>query len=421
MGSAARGVRVDEPMTDNLHLYNTATRAIERFVPRGERVSLYVCGVTPYDTTHMGHAFTYVLFDTLRRVLRRAGWSVTYVQNVTDIDDDILKRARETGQQWDELGRAQTAQYETDTRALNVEPPTHLLRATDEIDQMIPLIATLLEKEHAYAAGGNVYFSVASDPEYGSLSRYSRAEMRTIAAERGGNPNDPDKRDPLDFLLWQAAQPDEPSWDSPWGAGRPGWHIECSAMAMHFLGPTVDIHGGGADLIFPHHESEIAQSECATGVHPFVRVWMHTAMVRYQGEKMSKSLGNMVFVRNALRQYDADAIRLYLLDHHYRSAWEYEDDSPAAFLPLVRQAVDTLALPSGAGAALDARPFLTAFDHALGNDLDTPAAITAFRALAHAIADAPQGAISEAQAALRAMAETLGLRLTHGTTALPPR
>jgi L-cysteine:1D-myo-inositol 2-amino-2-deoxy-alpha-D-glucopyranoside ligase len=397
----------------NLHLYNTASRQIEPFAPLGETVGLYVCGVTPYDTTHMGHAFTYVLFDTLVRVLRRAGWAVTYVQNVTDIDDDILKRARQTGKKWDELGREQTAQYERDSRALNIESPTHFLRATDEIDQMIPLIATLIATGHAYVSGGNVYFSVASDPQYGSLSRYSRAEMRTIAAERGGNPDDPDKRDPLDFLLWQAAQPDEPAWESPWGKGRPGWHIECSAMAMHFLGPTVDIHGGGADLIFPHHESEIAQSEGATDVHPFVRVWMHTAMVRYEGEKMSKSLGNMVFVRDALRQYDPDAIRLYLLNYHYRTPWEYEDDGPATFLPLVQQATDALASPTDDEASLDAAPFVADFDRALAHDLDTPAAIAAFRSLVETLR-ASGRASGDSLAALRAMAETLGLRLGQG-------
>jgi L-cysteine:1D-myo-inositol 2-amino-2-deoxy-alpha-D-glucopyranoside ligase len=395
----------------NLRLYNTASRQIEPFTPHGERVGLYVCGVTPYDTTHMGHAFTYVVFDTLVRVLRRAGWDVMYVQNVTDIDDDILKRARETGKRWDELGREQTAQYERDTRALNIAPPTHFLRATDEIDQMIPLIATLIAKGHAYTAGGNVYFSVASDPEYGALSRYSRDEMMKIAAERGGNVDDPAKREPLDFLLWQGERPGEPSWNSPWGKGRPGWHIECSAMAMHFLGPTVDIHGGGADLIFPHHESEIAQSECATDVHPFVRVWMHTAMVRYQGEKMSKSLGNMVFVRDALRQYDPDAIRLYLLNHHYRTPWEYEDDGPATFLPLVQQATEALVAPGGEGAPLDAAPALAAFDRALENDLDTPAAIAAFRSLVTAITESRDRDRSAAQTALRAMADTLGLRL----------
>ena len=396
----------------NLHLYNTASRRVEPFTPHGERVGLYVCGVTPYDTTHMGHAFTYVVFDTLVRVLHRAGWDVTYVQNVTDIDDDILKRARETGKRWDELGREQTARYEADSRALNVLRPTHFLRATDEIDQMIPLIATLIARGHAYTAGGNVYFAVASDPDYGSLSRYGRDEMRKIAAERGGNPDDPDKRDPLDFLLWQGEQPGEPAWESPWGRGRPGWHIECSAMAMHFLGPTVDIHGGGADLIFPHHESEIAQSEGATGVHPFARVWMHTAMVRYQGEKMSKSLGNMVFARDALEQYDADAIRLYLLNHHYRTPWEYADTGPATFQPLVRRTVAAIALPSGDGAPLDPSPFVTDFDRALENDLDTPAAIDAFASLVSAMESARGQALGDAQAVLRAMADTLGLRLT---------
>lgn len=394
----------------NLHLYNTASRSIELFVPSGEAVGLYVCGVTPYDTTHMGHAFTYVLFDTLVRVLRRAGRAVTYVQNVTDIDDDILKRARETGTRWDVLGREQTARYEADSRALNIAPPTHFLRATDEIDRMIPLIGTLIAKGHAYLSGGNVYFSVASDPDYGSLSRYSRAEMRAIAAERGGNPDDPRKRDQLDFLLWQGEQPGEPAWESPWGSGRPGWHIECSAMAMHFLGPTVDIHGGGADLIFPHHESEIAQSECATDVHPFARVWMHTAMVRYRGEKMSKSLGNMVFVRDALQQYDADVIRLYLLNHHYRTAWEYEDDGPAAFLPLVRRATAALALPADAGASFNHARFVADFDRALESDLDTPAAIAAFRSLVTAMTEAGRVA-AHSRAALSAMAETLGLRL----------
>ncbi len=403
----------------NLRLYNTATRRIDPFTPRGETVGLYVCGVTPYDTTHMGHAFTYVVFDTLRRTLRRAGLRVDYVQNVTDIDDDILKRARETGQPWDELGRAQTAQYERDMAALNVEPPTHFLRATQEIDQMIPLIQTLLEKGHAYTAGGNVYFAVATDPEYGSLSRLSREEMRAIAAERGGNVDDPHKRDPLDFLLWQGEQPGEPSWDpgalwAGWGKGRPGWHIECSAMAMHFLGPTVDIHGGGADLIFPHHESEIAQSEGATGVHPFVRVWMHTAMVRYEGEKMSKSLGNMVFVRDALRQYDANAIRLYLLSHHYREPWEYADDGPARFQPLVDRLRAALARTGGdAPPRFDPTAFADAFDRAVERDLDTPAAIVSLDRLVTAIRDSPETTnVAEAQQTLREMAETLGIRFT---------
>jgi L-cysteine:1D-myo-inositol 2-amino-2-deoxy-alpha-D-glucopyranoside ligase len=395
----------------NLRLYNTATRRIDHFAPQGERVGLYVCGVTPYDTTHMGHAFTYVFFDTLRRTLRRAGWPVEYVQNVTDIDDDILKRARETGQRWDELGRRQTGQYERDMAALNVEAPTHFLRATQEIDQMIPLIATLLEKMHAYIAGGNVYFAVASDPDYGSLCRLSRDEMRAVAAERGGNVDDLHKRDPLDFLLWQGEQPDEPAWVSPWGSGRPGWHIECSAMAMHFLGPTVDIHGGGADLVFPHHESEIAQSEGATDVHPYVRVWMHTAMVRFQGEKMSKSLDNMVFVRDVLTRYDANAIRLYLLSHHYREPWEYEDDGPARFQSLARRVKDALARTGGRESPpFDPASYLDAFDRALERDMDTRAAIIALDRLTTSILDSPPATDPDpAQQALRAVTGTLGL------------
>ena len=404
-------------MNPPLHprLFNSATGRIAPFAPQGERVGLYVCGITPYDTTHMGHAFTYVVFDTLRRVLTRAGWPVTYVQNVTDIDDDILKRARETGQRWDELGRTQTAQYEADTRALNIMPPTHFVRATEEIGQMLPLIAALLEKGHAYRAGGNIYFSVASDADYGALSRLSREEMRAVAAERGGNVDDPHKRDPLDFLLWQGAQPGEPAWESPWGPGRPGWHIECSAMAMHYLGPAVDIHGGGADLVFPHHESEIAQSEGATGVRPFARVWMHTAMVRYAGEKMSKSLGNMVFVRDALRRYDADALRLFLLSHHYRTPWEYTDAGPAAFLPLVRRATDALSRTGGEmPAPFDPGAFLDAYDRALERDLDTPAAIVALdRLVAATEAAAPGTDCRPAQQVIRVMAETLGLRLAR--------
>jgi L-cysteine:1D-myo-inositol 2-amino-2-deoxy-alpha-D-glucopyranoside ligase len=292
----------------------------------------------------------------------------------------------------------------------------HFLRATQEIDQMLPLIKTLLAKGHAYTAGGNVYFAVATDPDYGSLSRLSRDEMRAIAAERGGNIDDPHKHDPLDFLIWQGEQPGEPAWDAPWGRGRPGWHIECSAMAMHYLGPTVDIHGGGADLIFPHHESEIAQSEGATGVRPFVRVWMHTAMVRYQGEKMSKSLGNMVFVRDALTQYDADAIRLYLLSHHYREPWEYEDDGPATFQSLARRLRDALARAGGAQPPpFDPTAFRDAFDRALERDMDTRAAIVALDRLTATILDSPPVTdLHDAQQTLREMAETLGLRDPSG-------
>ncbi|MDP9473525.1 MAG: cysteine--tRNA ligase, partial [Chloroflexota bacterium] len=309
-----------------MHLYSTHTGRVERFTPRDGAVGLYVCGVTPYDTTHVGHAFTFLTFDVLLRYLRFDGHAVTYVQNVTDIDDDILRKAREVGTTWDQLGDQEIAKFRQDMRDLNALDPDHYVRATDYIPPMVEMIEKLLKADHAYEAGGNVYFSIESDPDFGKLSHLSRPEMLPVANERGNVADDPNKRDPLDFVLWQAAQPGEPAWDTPWGSGRPGWHIECSAMATSLLGPTVDIHGGGADLIFPHHECEISQSEHATGVSPFVRYWVHTAMVEYQGTKMSKSLGNLVLVRDVLETYSADALRLYLFSNHYRSAWEYQDE-----------------------------------------------------------------------------------------------
>ena len=237
-----------------MQLFNTQSGQIERFTPRDDTVGLYVCGVTPYDTTHIGHAFTFLTFDILVRVMRHKGWDVTYVQNVTDIDDDILRKAKEVGLTWKELGDRETARYLKDMRDLNWLEPDHYVRATDHIPEMLEIIQALIDKGHAYESGGNVYFSVSSDPEFGKLSHIPRDEMLPIANERGNTPDDPNKRDPLDFVLWQKSLDDEPSWDSPYGPGRPGWHVECSAMASRYLGPSIDIHGGGADLIFPHHE-----------------------------------------------------------------------------------------------------------------------------------------------------------------------
>ncbi len=290
-----------------MQLFNTQSGRIERFTPRDGTVGLYVCGVTPYDTTHIGHAFTFLTFDILVRVMRHKGWDVTYVQNVTDIDDDILRKAKEVGLTWKQLGDRETARYLKDMRDLNWLEPDHYVRATDHIPEMLEITQALIDKGHAYESGGNVYFSVSSDPEFGKLSHIPRDQMLPIANERGNTPDDPNKRDPLDFVLWQKSVDDEPSWDSPYGPGRPGWHVECSAMASRYLGPSIDIHGGGADLIFPHHECEVAQSENAFGVEPFARTWVHVAMVGYNGEKMSKSLGNLVLVSDALKDYSADA------------------------------------------------------------------------------------------------------------------
>lgn len=394
-----------------MRLFNTQSQSVEEFAPTKDSVGIYVCGVTPYDTTHAGHAFTFLTFDVLVRYLRHIGYTVTYVQNVTDIDDDILRKAKETGVAWDELGKRETAKYRSDMRSLNALDPDYYVAATDHIMEMQDLIGKLLDKELAYISNGSVYFSVASDPEFGKLSHLSPAEMLPIANERGNNPDDPNKRDPLDFILWQAAQPGEPSWDSPWGPGRPGWHIECSAMSIRYLGPSFDIHGGGADLVFPHHECEIAQSENATGVEPFSRFWMHAAMVGYQGEKMSKSLGNLVIVSDVLKDYSADALRLYLLSHHYREPWEYVDgeiDAWAQAADDIREAVDFPAF--GVEEELDVTAERERFINAMDDDLNTPEAIAALHGIARAILEAPEDDdIRAAQKTLAELSDILGL------------
>jgi L-cysteine:1D-myo-inositol 2-amino-2-deoxy-alpha-D-glucopyranoside ligase len=323
----------------------------------------------------MGHAFTFLTFDILVRWLREQGVKVTYVQNVTDIDDDILRKSKELGMGWDELGTRETNKYLKDMQGLNALPFDHYVRATDHVPEMVGLIEELVKKGFAYVSNGSVYFSVAKDPEFGKLSHIPRAEMLPIANERGNIPDDPNKQDPLDFILWQAAAPGEPTWDSPWGKGRPGWHIECSAMSMRYLGQTVDIHGGGYDLVFPHHECEIAQSENATGHVPFTRYWMHVGMVEYQGEKMSKSLGNLVLVSDALKAYDADTIRLYLFSHHYREPWEYQDDEVDEWARLsddLREAVNFTSY--GIDEEVDVSVEEARFRAALADDLNTTSA-----------------------------------------------
>ena len=396
-----------------MNLYNSATRALEPVTVTGNHVGIYVCGVTPYDTTHAGHAFTFLTFDILVRFLRHLGHDVTYVQNVTDIDDDILRKARELGTTWDELGRRETDKYLADMRQLNAVPFDHYLRATETVPLMISLIEPLIEGEHAYVSDGNVYFSVESDPEFGKLSRIPRDEMLSVANERGNIPDDPNKRDPLDFVLWQAAKPGEPTWDSPWGPGRPGWHIECSAMSMSVLGKSIDIHGGGEDLIFPHHECEIAQSENATGVRPFARYWMHAAMVEYQGEKMSKSLGNLVIASDVLQHYPADAFRLYLFSHHYRAPWEYVDEEIEEWADLARDMREAIETPSYAvGELLDSTGHRKRFMASMENDLDTPGAIAQLRDLTAEILAADDTDTSQAQRDLKTLGGLLGLTLS---------
>ena len=408
-----------------LRLFDTRRAETIPFAPLGDRpIALYVCGVTPYDTGHIGHAFTYVSFDVLHRYLRYLGHDVVYVQNLTDVDDDLLRRARELGEDYLALGNRHVTAFLTEMAALNWLPPQYYPRATEHIPAMQELIARLLERGLAYADEGHVYFAIDAWPPYGELSRLPREAMLPIANERGNIADLPGKRNPLDFVLWQPSASDEPSWPSPWGPGRPGWHIECSAMSMAYLGPRVEIHGGGADLAFPHHESEIAQSEGATGQQPFVSWWLHVGMLRYRGEKMSKSLGNLVLVRDLLRSYPGDAIRHYLVSHHYRAELDFDEaDVEASLLAVSRlrlacrlaEEVEPLAPALADPAELVPRVaehrarFLAAMD----DDLGTPAAVPELHALA-AIATGTDDPRLRAQAGwmVRELgARILGLRL----------
>jgi L-cysteine:1D-myo-inositol 2-amino-2-deoxy-alpha-D-glucopyranoside ligase len=348
-----------------VRLYNTATRTITDFSP-GRLVKMYTCGITPYDSAHLGHAATYLSYDVLQRRLRDLGHETQCVRNVTDVDDDILRKARELGVHFLDLAAEEVARFDADMAALGLLPAFSEPRATSAIPDILGFIGMVLESGHAYQSGGGVYFDVSSFDRFGQLSHLDRSTMLDLAGQRGGNPADPFKRDPLDFVLWQPSAPGEPAWESLWGPGRPGWHIECSALALRELGETIDLHGGGSDLIFPHHECEAAQSEATTGA-TFVRHWMHAGMVRLDGIKMSKSLGNLVFVHDLLKEWEGTAIRLAVLAHHYRSDWDWHDG-------LMPVAVARLAAWRAAG---DGDGALDEVRRALDEDLDTPAALVA--------------------------------------------
>ena len=307
-----------------LRLYDTRRRGTFLFRARGT-ATMYVCGVTPYDTTHLGHARTYLVFDVLVRLLEATGTRVRYAQNVTDIDESILQRAARDGVDWKELGAREEKKFVGDMDRLGWRRPDVMPHATREIPQIKAMAERLITRGAAYPLDGGVYFSVAKAPHYGELSRLPRSRMRRIlASQDDASLDDPSRRDPVDFALWRAV-PSGPTWPSARGRGRPGWHIECSAMSLHHLGDQIDIHGGGADLIYPHHENEIAQSEACTGKRPFTRFWLHSGLVRLGGKKMSKSDGNMVFVRDALARVSPQALRLYLLDGHYRRAFDHDE------------------------------------------------------------------------------------------------
>ncbi|MCA1978464.1 MAG: cysteine--tRNA ligase [Thiobacillus sp.] len=386
-----------------LHITNTLSRTKEAFVPLVPgRVRMYVCGMTVYDLCHLGHARVFVVFDMVTRWLRASGYQVEYVRNITDIDDKIIKRAAENGDTPAALTERFIAEMHADERALGVLPPDHEPRATEYVAQMLALIGALERNGLAYAApNGDVYYSVRGFAAYGRLSGKSLDELR--AGERVDV--DPNKRDPLDFVLWKAAKPGEPAWDSPWGPGRPGWHIECSAMSAELLGHHFDIHGGGQDLQFPHHENEIAQSEGAHGCK-FVNYWMHNGFVRVDNEKMSKSLGNFFTIREVLEKYDAEVVRFFILRAHYRSPLNYSDahldDARGALTRLytaLKSAPDEI---TGVDWSL---PAAARFKAAMDDDFNTPEAIAVLFELAGEANRGDAGAAVQ----LRALGGVLGL------------
>lgn len=352
-----------------MKLYDTAKQAVIEFAPN-PTVLMYTCGITPYDATHLGHAFTFISYDVLQRRLIDMGHVVKCVRNVTDVDDPLFAKARELGVHYLDLAAGEEARFESDMTALNALPVHSTPRASSAIPDIRGFIGMVIDRGFAYESGGSVYFDVEKFPQFGSVSHYSRETMISLARERGGNVDDPHKRNPLDFVLWHPSASDEPSWDTMWGAGRPGWHIECSALALRELGTTIDLHGGGSDLIFPHHECERAQSEAATG-QPFVKHWMHVAMVSMNGHKMSKSRGNLVFVDKLRTQHDPMAIRLGLIEHHYRTEWEWDDglmERNEARLSKWKSAAEV-------GNSHGDIGLLTEVRSSLDDDLDTPTAV----------------------------------------------
>ena len=359
---------------------DTLTEKKVRLAPQTRRgkptLTLYVCGVTPYDSGHMGHAFTFSMFDVLVRFAESGGVRVRYVQNITDIDDPLFERARRDGDDWRILAERETAVHMRDMTALGWRPPDVMPRVSEEIGRIKAAATKLHAAGYAYRTDA-LYFDVSRYRGYGRLSHRTRLSMLRKLREEGllGTVGPDAKRDALDFPLWRSSAPDEPSWPSKFGPGRPGWHIECSAMAMRYLGDQIDVHGGGRDLKFSHHESERAQSESLTGKRPFARAWMHTGLVRYEGRKMSKSLGNLVKVSQALARAPAAAVRLYLVSHRYERDWDFDWAGLTRYARLIEKARAVLKQPDGQAAPA----LIKEFNAALADDLDTPRAVRALR------------------------------------------
>ncbi len=393
-----------------MKVFNTLARNKEDFSPQNEVVTMYVCGVTAYDECHIGHAMSYIVFDVIRRYLEFRGYKVKYVQNFTDIDDKIISRAMQVGVTASELANKYVTRYFDDMDALNIRRADIYPKATEEIPKIIEIIESLISKGYAYESEGSVYFRVRNFPGYGKLSRQNLAEMlSSLSTCEAG------KEYPLDFALWKEAKPGEPFWHSPWGNGRPGWHIECSAMALKYLRDSIDIHGGGQDLIFPHHENEIAQSESFTGVVPFVRYWLHNGLMQLGEQKVSKSTGNLVTVKELLSRFSPDAIRLFVLSSHYRNPLTYSEEALEASehgAERLRQAVSQRNDNGGRGS-LDSEPFKQKFIEAMDDDFSTAQAVATLFELAKEINRGREQAINVtgAQGTLTELAEILGLTL----------
>ena len=365
-----------------MKIYNSLTRKKEDFTATNNSVNMYVCGVTTYDKPHIGHAMSYIIFDTLHRYLEYVGFTVNRVQNFTDIDDKIIDRANKDSLDSNQVSEKNIKAYFDVMDKLNIKRANHYPRATNEIKEIIDIISNLIEREYAYESGGSVYFSVKKYEDYGKLSHRNVDEM--LEATRFDA--DDNKINFADFVLWKSAKPGEPFWDSPWGNGRPGWHIECSAMVLHHLGEQIDIHGGGQDLLFPHHENEIAQSEAALGINSFARFWVHNGLVQMDGDKMSKSLGNVFDVEVALKKYTSDAIRLWVLQSHYRKPLNLDENhliSSEKSISRLRNAIDIKS--NLEKQPISAQAYIDKFLQSMNDDLGTPAAIATLFDLARSI------------------------------------
>ena len=395
-----------------MRLYDSLTREEREFAPAGDRVKMYVCGITPYAPCHMGHAMSYVIFDVLRRYLEFQGYEVDHVQNFTDVDDKIIQRSQQEGIYPEELVERHIAEYMTHMDALNVKRAKVYPRATQEIPHIIDVISALVEKGYAYASGEDVYFRVTRSEGYGKLSH------RTLDGMMAGARVEVDaaKENPMDFALWKGAKPGEPSWKSPWGQGRPGWHIECTAMSLTYLGETLDIHGGGQDLVFPHHENETAQSEAYSSKVPFARYWVHNGLLHMGEDKMSKSLGNLISLEEGLKQYSPDALRIFFLSSHYRSPLTYNEDGPSATERAAERLRNALrAGPEHEADQLNPELYYQKFLDAMDSDLNSPQALAVLFDLARDINRAKEAGtgVSQAQETLRKLGNILGLSFTQ--------